>query len=442
MIKLIKPYFPPFIMIEINPQAIELNENIQLNNKVVLDLLSGRGKSIFFPKKGILSQTADAKGKKLDATIGIALEENLTPMRLKPLFKLIRKLNPKDIFPYASSFGKLELREKWKFMIQQKNSSLKSEFSLPIVTNALTHGLSIISYLFITPGDKIITPDLFWENYRLIFSNTYGGILDIFQTFKDQEFNLQGLKDKLDEEGEKKILLLNFPNNPTGYTPTENEVDQITDIIKNAAEKKKILVIIDDAYFGLVYKEGIYKESIFSKIADLHENVLAIKVDGATKEDYSWGLRVGFVTFGIKKGNKELYEALENKTAGAIRATISNVSNLSQSLLLQTYDSNRYEKEKEKKYNLLKQRYLEVKRVLQNEKYERFFKALPYNSGYFMCIRLKGLDAEKLRQSLLKKYDTGVIAIKNMVRLAYSSIPKKDIKKLFENIYDACEEIK
>ena len=440
-------------MAEANPQAVELNENILLNSKTVSELLSGRGKSIFFPKKGILSQSADAKGKKFNATIGIALEEDLTPMRLKPLAKLIKKLDPKDIFPYAPSFGKQELREKWKFMIKQKNpgfqtrlgesdASSKEEFSLPVVTNALTHGLSITSYLFITPGDKIITPDLFWGNYKLIFSNTYGGILDTFQTFKEQEFNVQGLKDKLDEEGEKKIVLLNFPNNPTGYTLTEREVEQITNIIKNAAETKNILVIIDDAYFGLVYKEGIYKESLFTKLADLHENVLAVKLDGATKEDYVWGLRVGFITYAIKGGSKELYEALENKTAGAVRGTISNVSHLSQSLLLHTYSSNKYEKEKEKKYNILKQRYLEVKRVLQNEKYEEFFKPLPYNSGYFMCIKLKELDAEKVRQKLLEKYDTGVIALNNLLRIAFSALAKDQIQELFNNIYNACKEVK
>jgi aspartate/methionine/tyrosine aminotransferase len=429
-------------MAEANPQAIELNENIQLNNKTVLELLSGRGKGIFFPKKGILAQAKDAKGKKFNATIGIALEEDLTPMRLKPLAKLTKKLDPKDVFPYAPSFGKQELRGKWKFMIKQKNLSIKEDFSLPVVTNALTHGLSIVSYLFVTPGDKIITPDLFWGNYKLIFSNTYGGILDTFQTFKEQEFNIQGLKDKLEEEGDKKIILLNFPNNPTGYTPTEDEVELIVQTIKQAAENKKILVIVDDAYFGLVYKQGIYKESLFSKLYNSHKNVLAVKIDGATKEDYVWGFRVGFITFGVKDGSKELYEALESKTSGAVRGTISNVSHLSQSLLLKAYNSSRYEKEKTKKYEILRQRYLEVKRVLQDEKYEEVFKALPFNSGYFMCIKLKDLEGEQVRQVLLEKYSTGVIAMKNILRIAYSSMSKEQIEDLFNNIYNACKEVK
>jgi len=427
-------------MVEANPQAVELNKVLQ--KTTIYSMLSGRGKAIFFPKKGILAQTADAKGKDLNATIGIALEEDLTPMRLKPLAKLTKKIDPKDAFPYAPSYGKQELREKWKEMIKVKNPSLKAEISLPIVTNALTHGLSMAGYLFVSPGDKIITPDLFWGNYKLILQNTYGAELDPFNTFKGNRFDLESFRNKLNEESEKKIILLNFPNNPTGYTISEAEAEEIVKIIKEAAEKSKIIVIIDDAYFGLVYKYGIYKESLFSKLADIHENVLAVKLDGATKEDYVWGFRVGFITFGIKNGNKDVYTALEDKASGAVRATISNASHLSQSLVLTAFSARNYVSEKEKKYNILKSRYDEVRRVLQDEKYSEYFTTLPFNSGYFMCIQLKDLDAERVRQLLLNKYSTGVISIDDKLRVAFSSINKDGISKLFENIYKACKEIK
>jgi len=423
-------------MVNANPQAMELNEIILKNSKATSELLSGRGKGIFFPKRGILAQTKDAKGKKINATIGMALEEDSTPMRLKSLAKLIKKLQPGEIFPYAPSQGKPQLRKKWKELIKQKNPSLQSNTSLPIVTNALTHGLSILGYLFLTPGDKIISPDLFWGNYKLIFQNTYGAQIDTFETFKENKFNIEGLKEKLEKkDSNKKIVLLNFPNNPTGYTPTNDEVNQITEAIKESAENENnILVIVDDAYFGLIYKDGIYKESIFSKLANIHRNVLAVKIDGATKEDYAWGLRVGFITYATKHGEKEFYNALEAKTAGAVRSTISNASHLSQSLVLKSYESKKYDKEKQEKYNLLKARYLEVNNTLKEEKYKEHFTSLPYNSGYFMCIELKSLEGETLRQKLLEKYDTGVIAMGNILRVAYSAMPKGQIKELFENI--------
>lgn len=428
---------------ELNQQAIELNEIIKRNSKSVYELLSDRGRSIYFPKEGILSQSAEAKGKRIDATIGIALENDGSPMRLKSIAKKI-KLKPEEVFPYAPSFGKAELRKKWKEMIYKKNPSLKAEISLPIVTNAVTHGLSMIGYMFLNERDSIIMPDLFWENYSLVFCNAYNAEFDFFRMFgdKEAEFNIDGLREKLNKEVGKKIVLLNFPNNPTGYTPTEKEAALIVDAIKEAVEKgNRIVVILDDAYFGLVYKKGIYTQSIFAELADLHENVLAVKLDGATKEDYVWGLRVGFITYGIKGGNKELYTAMENKTAGAVRGSISNDSCLSQSLVYHAFSEPNYWNEKKKKYNVLKSRFKEVEKVLKEHKeYKEEFIALPYNSGYFMCVKLKNKDGEKIRQILLGKYDTGVIALGNILRIAFSSIKKELITEIFENIYRACKE--
>ena len=429
---------------ELNPQAEELNETIKKNNPVVLDLLSEKGKAIYFPKKGILAQAADAKGKKINATIGIALEEDGTPMRLKSIAENI-ELKPKDVFPYAPSFGKPELRKVWKEMIYKKNPSLDSKpISTPIVTNALTHGISMCGYLFIDPGDKVILPDLFWGNYKLILIRGYNAELDTFPTFKDEAFNLEGLKEKLKGKG-KKILLLNFPNNPSGYTPTEEEAKEIINIIEQAAEAgSKILVLIDDAYFGLVYKEGVYKESIFSQLADMHKNILAVKIDGATKEDYVWGFRTGFLTYGIKGGDEGLYTALESKTAGAVRGNISNAPHISQSLVLNAFTSSTYDQEKKEKFDTLKTRFETVVKTLEvNEGYKEYFEALPFNSGYFMCIKLaEGLDGEKVRQLLLEKYSTGVIAMKNILRIAFSSTKKDSIAELFQNIYGACKELK
>jgi aspartate/methionine/tyrosine aminotransferase len=429
---------------QLNPLAEELNNKIKANSSTVYDLLSKKGKAIFFPSKGILAQTAEAKGKKINATIGAAIEDDGSPMRLKSIEKEIN-IPPKDAFPYAPSFGRPDLRKRWQQLIYEKNPDLKNTpSSLPITTNALTHGLSLAAYLFLDPDEKLILPNLFWGNYKLIFAQGYNVKLNTFRLFKDNRFDEECLKNKLKEdEIGKKAILLNFPNNPTGYTPTEDEAKKIVQILKESAEQgNKLLVICDDAYFNLVYEDGIEKQSIFAYLADLHENILAVKIDGATKEDYVWGFRVGFITFAIKNGNEGLYTALENKTSGAVRGSISNVSNLSQSLVLKAFDSETYKQEKQEKYNLLKSRYQEVKDTLKDTKYQEFFTPLPYNSGYFMCIELKqNLDAEKVRQLLLKKYDTGIISMPPLIRIAFSAVAKENIRELFENIYLACKEL-
>jgi aspartate/methionine/tyrosine aminotransferase len=423
-------------------QAIDLNETIQNVNMNVLELLSERGKNIFFPKLGILSQSAQAKGKSINATIGEAIEDDGTSMHLSEFDKLIN-LPLGSVYPYAPSFGKKELRDYWKESVYKKNPSLgTTPISLPIVTSGLTHGISISSYLFVDEGDTVVIPDLFWENYSLIFENAYHGKVVTFPLFKEGGFNVDGFSETLDSIEGKIVLLLNFPNNPTGYTPLASEIEPIVNAIGKQAEKgKNIVAIIDDAYFGLVYEEKVYTESIFTQLCSLSEKVLAVKLDGPTKEDYVWGFRVGFISFGVKNGTSELYEALENKTAGAVRGNISNVSHLSQSLLYKAYFSAQYEDDKKDKFITLKSRYQSIIQALSDPKYSEFFTALPFNSGYFMCIEMKDpLKAEAIRKILLDKYSTGVIVFGNLIRLAFSAVPESKIPELIENIYLACKD--
>ena len=429
----------------INPQAAGLNKAITAAHPAALHFLSDRGKRIFFPKEGIVAQTAEARGKSINATIGTAAHDNDAPMGLKSLLENIN-INPKNILPYAPSQGLLELRTAWKKSIYEKNPSLQTLISTPLVTCGLTHALSMVGYIFCDEGDTIVSPDLFWGNYKLIFNEAYGTHIETFPMFTAEgtRFNTTALVAKLNTDPDgKKIVLLNFPNNPTGYTPTSAEAKKIVRTCTEAAQTgQKIVAIIDDAYFGLVYEDGIFKESLFALLAAAHENILAIKIDGASKEDYAWGLRVGMITYGIKNGNDALYQALEAKTTGAIRGTISNVSHLSQSLLLTAFANPAYSAEKRANFDILKQRFATTKRILSNTLYQEMFTPLPYNSGYFMCVRLKnGLQAEPVRQLLLKKYDTGVIALGNMIRIAFAAVPNQKIPVLFDAIYLACVEL-
>ena len=424
-----------------NPQAEELNKVIREKNPAVFELLSERGKNIFFPQKGILGQTADAKGTRINATIGAAVEDNGSPMRLESLESKIR-LDPSLVFPYASSFGRPDIRACWKRMIYEKNPRIGNQvLSLPVVTNALTHGVSMAGYLFANEGDKILVPDLFWGNYNLILNHAYGAELQKYTLFNGNKLDLASFKAGIEEGGPgKKIMILNFPNNPTGYSPTVAEAAEVTKIIRESAEKgNKLVVFCDDAYFGLVYEKGVEPESIFAQLCNLHENVLAVKIDGPTKEDYVWGFRVGFVTFGVKGGDAELYTAMEAKMAGAVRGNISNAANISQSLLLSAFEDPDYKAQKAQKFNIMKERYDAVKEALIDEKYASYFKPLPYNSGYFMCVKLaEGLDGELIRKILIEKYSIGIVNLNNVIRVAFSAMAASDAKELFEGIYKAC----
>lgn len=427
----------------LNPLAAELNDILSRDGCKAASLLSERGLRAYFPHHGILGQGVDAKGCAINATLGTAKEDDGSPLHLKCLSELLDI--PPAAFLYAPSFGLPELRKHWAEAQLQKNPSLAEvPHSLPVVTNALTHALFMAAQMVVGRNEKIIIPDYYWDNYELIFTEAFGATFDTFATFSRGKFNVAGLRRKLLSRGEKKLVVLNFPNNPTGYTPTVEEAEAIQKVFAEAAVAgKRIAVIVDDAYFGLVYEKGVYRESIFTKLAALHENILAIKLDGATKEDYVWGFRIGFITFGMKGMTAEQFKALEDKAGGLVRSTISSSSNIAQRLLLAAYANPRYAEEKREKHATLETRYRKVKSILRaHREYRETFQAMPFNSGYFMCIKPLGVDAEELRRHLVEKYSTGTIMLGGLIRIAFSSVPTCKLEALFANIDAAIREIR
>lgn len=431
-------------MSSINPIAAELNDDIKKNNEHILDMLSEFGKRIYFPK-GILSQGAEAKKQadKTNATIGVALEKG-EPMNLPSIQKLIENISPRDSYLYAPASGKPQLREAWGKKMLDDNPLLRSKsLSNPILTNGLTHGLSLSADLFVDPDDILILPDKLWGNYRLLFSVRYGAQIKTYPFYnEDGGFNTSAFRSVLMEnakENGKLIVLLNFPNNPTGYTASASEAEEMAKAIYDVADSGcNVVALSDDAYFGLFYDDESLKESVSGYLAGIHPRVLTVKIDGATKEDYVWGFRVGFITFclGNSSGNDEVFNSLERKTMGAIRSSISNCPHISQSLVLGALTSPTLAEEKEQKANIMKARALKVKSVLENEKYDAAWDVYPFNSGYFMCLRLKSVDSEELRTHLLSKYGVGVIALGGSdLRIAFSCVEKEDIQELFDTIY-------
>ncbi len=432
-----------------NPLAKELNDVIAKHSPHVLEMLSDLGKNLFFPK-GILTQSAEAKEKahKFNATIGIATE-NGGPMYLQCIQEKLSAFDPKDIYPYAPPAGKPELRSLWREKMLRENPGMQGkQFSNPVVTSALTHGLSIVGDMFVGVGDHVVLPDMLWGNYNLTFGTCNGGVVKKHNTFTpaggyDVEAFKKTLKATAAEKG-KAVVLLNFPNNPSGYTPTVAEGDALVAAILEVAQGGcNIVAVTDDAYFGLFYEDSL-KESLFGKLANLHPRILAVKLYGATKEEFVWGFRTGFITFadGNKGPQAEVLTALEKKTMGIIRAKISNCPHPSQTFVIEGLRSPQFLKQKEEKFQIMKGRALKVKEVLNSGRYDDAWGYYPFNSGYFMCLKLKSVDAEKLRVHLLDKYGVGTISIGSTdLRIAFSCIAEKDIPELFDLIYKAVKDL-
>ena len=204
-----------------NPLAQELNRILE--GTIVDKLLSDYGRRMYFPK-GIISQSAEAKQKatKYNATIGIATESG-SPMYLPSIYSMFAHdgLTQNEIFPYAPTAGEMQLRKLWYEDMLRKNPTMKDKkVSLPIVTSGLTHSISLVASLFLEKNDTILVPDMYWGNYNLTFVEQREAKMTQFPIFSNEALNIDGREKAIDSLDSQKInLILNFPNNPSGYFP-------------------------------------------------------------------------------------------------------------------------------------------------------------------------------------------------------------------------------
>ena len=435
-------------------EVVHMHELAQELNDVLEDtaagsLLSLMGRRLYFPK-GIIAQGAEAKQHSTlaNGTLGIAIK-NKTPLILSALKKQIPDLGAGDIVSYAPTAGIPALREFWAQEIKRKNPSLANvPFSLPVMVTGLTAGVSALCDLFLDEGGVLCAANPSWDNYALIAEARHCATLRLLDMFGENGMNLAALQTAFADEAKRTgfvRVILNFPQNPTGYSPTKREAQELCSILLKIAQTgAKVLVICDDAYFGLRYEDDIEPQSLFAYLADLHENVFAAKIDGATKEDFAWGLRCGFITYAGKGLTPAHYDALIKKTMGVVRSTISCSSTVTQSLLYKMYTAQdgSLQKEREEYKQLIQNRYKKTRAIVDKKRDHPVLRPLAFNSGYFMSFTCAGVDAEKLRQKLLHEYGVGTIAIDaKTLRVAFSGMDDDCIAPAYDAIYKAAEEL-
>ncbi len=425
----------------ITPLAQELND--VLKGTSAGDLLSDLGQRLYFPK-GIIAQSGEARklGHTANGTIGMTVI-NGTPAVLPSVQELVPGLTAKDLVAYAPTAGNIDLRMLWKESMIAKNPSLKNaSFSLPTLVPGLTAGISYLADLFLDETKALVAGNPSWDNYVLIANARRNAPFIQFPMFKDGAFNIKGLQETLEEQAKTGSVrvLLNFPQNPSGYSPTAQEAQQIVSMVKKIADTgTRVMVWCDDAYFGLDYEDNIEKQSLFAYLANLSENVLAAKIDGPTKEDFAWGFRCGFITFGCKGFTEAQYDALVKKLMGAIRSSVSCSSTPPQTLLLKAFQNPNTEAQKAAFRKVLEKRYKLVKDFVNSHK-SNAVEPLPFNSGYFMSFDTKNVNAEELRQKLLKEQGIGTISIdSHTLRVAFSSLEEEKINIVYKAIYDTAE---
>jgi aspartate/methionine/tyrosine aminotransferase len=440
------------------------------------------GKRIFLPE-GIFYWARRAKNEaELIGTIGSAYgfekdfidggSSDWMPCYLKEISEY-SNLMINEIVTYPSIGGLHETREIWKEWILKKSfyneekenkkmKNLKKYITTPIITTGVTNGIFQSCTLFLNPGEKIIMPNKRWGNYDNIICKFIGASIEFFEFFEDQNLNLDGIKEAIDKVGtnqNKILILLNFPNNPTGYVPNKEESIELVKLLKESQEslQKPVIILVDDAYEPYVYTDNVLNRSIFYDLHELEEDIIPIKLDGITKELLMYGGRIGFITIGLKENWFEtdddletLKKEIDNKLEGFIRATISNCNHFYQVVTKKLFEEkgiSQMLKSRDIVKNLLFERYKKINSELMRIN-NPHISIDPNSGGFFLFVNLdpNKIKASEFADHLLKKYKVGIIPIEkldenvNGIRIAYCSVDINEIPKLIERINLALDE--
>ena len=405
-----------------------------------MSFFSKLGENIILPQDVLIqSKETSIVPNAVNATIGIATD-NKKALSLPTINEVIKELSTAEYLPYSPTPGLLKIRELWKEKILKENSTINSKYlSLPMVTTGITQGIDIVANLFSEKDDALLLPNLFWQNYAQIFTIKLGNNIYKYNQFDNENnFNLADFKRTLYNIKENKIsIILNFPNNPTGYTPSTEELTQLVSIIDVFAKEnpnKNLIIISDDAYFGLFFEENHKTPtlSVTYKLVD-NNNCLVVKLDGITKEYYGWGLRVGFITY--YTSDDELRKIALEKTQGYLRSTTSSPSNLSQQIALRLLESSQVKQEKTYNDSIIEGRYRILKEAIAKYNLDDDVTIFPFNSGYFFTIKMpEHIDAHKFRLKFLNDYKYGVYSMDDShIRIAFSCLDKELIPDLIKN---------
>jgi len=395
--------------------------------------LNRKGRAAAFPE-GIPFQSGQASGCTYKATIGQVTDGHGAPMTLNSLSRHIVDLEDRDVFLYSAQGGQPALRRAWAGWQAEERGDLV--LPPPMVTAGLTNGLSLAATMFTDEETEVIVADPYWGNYNGIFG-VYGGAWLRPYPFWDAEgrYDVESLRAALAHvRGKKAVLVLNFPGNPTGYTPTLDEAAAIVEVI--LAHPGPLVVICDDAYHGMVYREGLLEASLFWELSRRGDpaRLLPVKVDGATKELFFFGGRVGFLTFGV---GGAAGAALEDKARALCRFTVSAMPGPSQALVLAALQEPEVLKAEIAEIRAELKRRFDVLTESMATLEGTLLTPYPANSGCFSLVGVdRSLDADALRLKLIEEQSVGVISVKslNALRIAYCSMAIEDIPEVVKRL--------
>lgn len=353
---------------------------------------------------------------------------------------------PREVFPYAPVAGTAGFRDGWRRWIGMKAAGdfsrpgpLEERLTRPVATAGVSGALAAVGHLVLDPGDTVLVPDRRWDGYDTTFGMVSGARVVPVRLLDGAGWDLDAWREALigaARERGRAVCVVNFPHNPTGYSPSEDEAETFARLSAEVAEETgaAVVVVCDDAYEGYVYVDRP-RASLFYRLVDRHPRLLPIKCDGVTKELLFWGGRLGAATTAFHgdwtEGARATAEAdWESKLSALVRGMISSASTPVQTLVARVLaDPAALVEARAPLVRSLVERHAVMTRALEADLARGAFRADPFHGGLFALLNLVRGDAPEAARILLSEPKIGVVPFGgsgqdlNALRVTYATVP-------------------
>ena len=287
---------------------------------------------------------------------------------------------------YTSNSGLKELKvEIAKYINRTQGISYDPDHEV-IVTVGGSEAIDIALRAMLNPGEEVLIPQPSFVSYEpcTILADGKPVIIDLKE---EDEFKLtpQELKDAITEK--TKILILPFPNNPTGATMEKEELEAIAEIIR----EKDIFVITDEIYGELTYKG---KHVSLASLPGMQERTVLI--NGFSKAYAMTGWRLGYAC-----APRQIMEQMLKIHQFAIMCAPTTSQYAAVEALRNGDDD----------VAMMRESYNQRRRFLMHSFKEMGLKCFePYGAFYvFPCIKEFGMTSEEFAERLLAEEKVAVV---------------------------------
>ncbi len=215
-------------------------------------------------------------------SLGVGEPDFVTPWHIRDegIYSL-----EKGMTYYTSNSGLKELREEICNYLNRRFSLKYEAKSQVLVTVGGSEAIDLCIRSLVQPGDEVIIPEPSFVCYKPI-AQLAGGVPVTIETKAENNFRLTADELKSAITPKTKLLVLPFPNNPTGGVMDKQDLEEIAEVLKDT----DVLVLSDEIYAELTY--GDKRHFSIAQIPDMYERT--ILVSGFSKAFAMTGWRLGY----------------------------------------------------------------------------------------------------------------------------------------------------